>query len=615
MRRAVSLWTATVGLLAALIAGALPVVAQEPPEKEAVARGSGGAVASVDADATAAGLEVLDAGGNAVDAAVAATAALGVTEPYSSGVGGGGFMVIYLADMDRVITIDGRETAPQAITSDLFIDPETGEPLPFFERVNSGLGVGVPGTALTWDTALRRYGTMSLAEVFQPAIEIAEDGFVVDETFSEQTADNAERFDDIATTADLFLVDGEAPEPGTVFTNPELADLYRMLAKEGIYDGFYRGPVAEAIVETVTDPPVVEGTERNWRPGEMALSDLADYEVRLRQPTVIEYDGLQIYGMPPPSSGGTTVGEALNIFEGTDQGVSSATLLGNFLQSTRLAFADRNAYLGDPEYVDVPVEGLLSEAFAAERREELSLRVDFGEPAEPGNPFAFQTDPSIPLVPDTEGDSTTHLTVSDDHGNVVAYTTTIEQTGGSGMAVDGYGFLLNNELTDFNPEAPHPNVPEPGKRPRSSISPTIVLEDGEPVLAVGTPGGSTIITTVAQVLLYHLALGLDLPDAIAAPRMSQRNTTTTLAEPAWFEPALRVFVTNRLQRRGYNLTETDELGAVTGIQFLEDGTVIAAAEPERRGGGAAAVQEPDDDPSASGQAAVIRKLRRSLRNR
>jgi gamma-glutamyltranspeptidase/glutathione hydrolase len=586
-------------ILTATAAFATGATAAEPPEKDASATGTGGAATTVDADATAAAMEILDAGGNAIDAAVAGTAALGVTEPYSSGVGGGGFMVIYLADEGRVLTIDSRETAPMATTPDVYIDEETGEPFPFFERVNSGLGVGVPGTAMAWDTALRRYGTMSLDEVLAPATRIADEGFVIDETFAEQTAANAERFAQIVPTSELFLVDGQAPEVGSIFRNPELADLYRSIAERGVYDAFYTGEVARTIVDTVQSPPTTADATDPWRPGRMTTADLADYETRIRPPTMTDYRGFEIFGMGPPSSGGSTVGEALNIFESTSYTVTPATLIGNYLQSTRLAFADRNAYLGDPGYVDVPLDGLLSQEFADERAELVTRRVDFSEPAPPGDPFAFQDDPSVPLRPepsaevDTEGQSTTHMTVSDADGNVVAYTSTIEQTGGSGMTVDGYGFLLNNELTDFNAIAPHPNAPEAGKRPRSSISPTIVLRDGEPVVAVGTPGGSTIITTVAQILFHHLDLGVPLPEAIALPRFSQRNTTTTLAEPAFFsDPLLRRFVARPLERRGYNLSETEEIGAATGIAFLPDGRVQAAAEPIRRGGGAAAVQDP-----------------------
>lgn len=595
-------------LLVAALATTTAASTVEQSAKVPSAIGTGGAVATVDADATAAALEILDAGGNAIDAAVAGTAALGVTEPYSSGVGGGGFMVIYLADEGRLLTIDSRETAPAAITPDVFIDAATGEPYPFFERVNSGLGVGVPGTPMAWHTALQRYGTMSLAEVLEPAIDLADDGFVVDATFASQTASNAERFAQIRPTTDLFLVDGAPPEVGSVFRNPDLAGLYRMMAEEGVYEAFYTGDVAQAIVNTVQDPPTVPDAAAPWRPGAMTTADLADYETRIRPPTTIDYRGYEIHGMGPPSSGGSTVGEALNILESTPSSVSPATLVGQFLQSTRLAFADRNAYLGDPEYVEVPLDGLLSQQFADARAEHISRRVDFSEPAEQGDPFLYQDDPSVPLRPDDaddeddaegddadgEGESTTHLTVSDADGNVVAYTTTIEQTGGSGMTVEGYGFLLNNELTDFDPVTPHPNAPEPGKRPRSSISPTIVTQDGQPVLAVGTPGGSTIITTVAQVLFHHIDLGLPLPDAIALPRVSQRNTTTTLAEPAFFsQPLLERFVTRPLQNRGYSLTETEEIGAATGIAFLADDRVQAAAEPTRRGGGAAAVQHPD----------------------
>ncbi|HEV3397824.1 MAG TPA: gamma-glutamyltransferase, partial [Actinomycetes bacterium] len=291
-----------------LVTATIPALAGDRPQpvKQPTATGTGGAIATVDLDASAAGLEVLRKGGNAVDAAVAAAATLGVTEAYSAGIGGGGFMVIYLAGKRRVVTIDGRETAPAAFREDSFIDPATGEPIPFAERVTSGLGVGVPGTVATWQRALRRYGTRPLGKLLAPAIRVAERGFVVDQTFSDQTAVNAARFAAFPATAELFLPGGAPPAVGSVLRNPDLAGTYRLLARHGTFP-FYRGRIAEAIADTVQDPPVDPASTLNVRPGLMTEADLAAYRVLDRPPTRVRYRGHQVYGMGPPSSGGSTV--------------------------------------------------------------------------------------------------------------------------------------------------------------------------------------------------------------------------------------------------------------------------------------------------------------------
>ena len=602
----------TRALLAALLA-ALSLVAATAPAavatagrqatKQPVAPGTGGAIATVDLDASAAGLKVLRDGGNAVDAAVAAAATLGVTEAYSAGVGGGGFMVVYLAGQRRVVTIDGRETAPAAFTENSFIDPATGEPIPFAERVTSGLGVGVPGTQATWQRAVGRYGTRPLGELLRPAIRVAEHGFVVDQTFADQTASNAARFAAFPATRELYLPGGAPPPVGSVLRNPDLARTYRLLARHGT-DPFYRGRIARAIAATVQDPPVDPASTLNVRPGLMTEADLAAYRALDRPPTRVGYRGHQVYGMGPPSSGGSTVAEALNILEGYNLGAASRTqALFRYLEASRLAFADRNRWVGDPDYVDVPLKGLLSQGFADERRCLIGERANLS-PVPPGDPFG-PFGPGCPtagvaVASPAEGPSTTHLSVADRWGNVVSYTLTIEQTGGSGMVVPGYGFLLNNELTDFNPEplfegVPDPNLPAPGKRPRSSMSPTIVFRDGRPVLAIGSPGGATIITTVLQILVEHLDLGRTLPDAIAAPRVSQRNSDPGDAEPAFLASpeAAELQALGELFRPAPTTAPLpSEIGAAAGIAFGRHGRMQAAAEPVRRGGGSALVVHP-----------------------
>jgi gamma-glutamyltranspeptidase/glutathione hydrolase len=576
--------------VAAVLQTGEPAVAAPPtPSGQPTAIGTGGAAASVDPLATTTAIDVLRRGGTAVDAAVAAAAVLGVVEPFSCGVGGGGFMTIYRASDGGVFSLDGRETAPQAFRPDSFIDPATGLPIPFAEGVTSGLGVGVPGTPRLWEEALARFGRMPLAAALAPAIAIARAGFEVDQTFHDQVASNLARFSDFTSTRELY---GAAPAVGSIFRNPDLARTYQTLAAHGM-DAFYSGPLAAAIVQTVQHPPLVPGVRRNVRPGLMTAADLAAYEVIPRAPTEIGYRGHQVFGMGPPSSGGSTVGEALNILEGFDlAGAPRELTLHRMLEASKLSFADRNVYLGDPAFFDVPLTGLLSDDYAAVRRAligptALPVPVAAGDP----RPFDAGAWASAALFADTESPSTTHLTVSDRFGNVVSYTFTIEQIGGSGIVVPSYGFLLNNELTDFNfvPTVPAgANDPAGGKRPRSSMAPTIVLRGGAPVVALGSPGGATIITTVLQLLVERLDLGKTLPEAIATPRLSQRNTMTTQAEPAFFgtpeEAALRA--------RGQVFSSVPEIGAATGIEFLPGGLVRAAAEPVRRGGGSAMVEEP-----------------------
>ncbi|MEO1146789.1 MAG: gamma-glutamyltransferase, partial [Cyanobacteria bacterium J06638_22] len=506
-----------------------------------VAVGTGGAVASVDTRATQVGIDVLRAGGNAVDAAVATAAALGVTDPFSAGIGGGGFMVIYQPDRDTVVTLDGREEAPTATTPDLFRDPDspTGENLPFFpNRISSGLAVGVPGTPLNWATALERYGTQTLAEVLEPAIALAEEGFTVDETFTSQLDANQERFAAFTSTQALYLPDNTVPEVGSTFRNPELASTYRLLADEGV-NAFYRGEIGAAIAQTVQNPPVVAEPPFSVWPGRMTEADLDRYAVRVRSPIASEYRGYKLYGMGLPSSGGITVAQTLNLLEGYDLGaMEQAEALHWLIEAERLAFSDRNTYLGDPEYVDVPVAGLLDSAYATSRRAALPATAPEDEAnyrATAGNPLPYQDDPSpslsdppaVGLHSNDGGISTTHLSVIDADGMAVSYTLTLESTGGSGIVVPGYGFILNNELTDFTTTLPHPNAPEPGKRPRSSMSPTLAFTPDGGVLAFGSPGGSTIITTVLGIAVNVMDFGMPLDGAIAAPRISQRNGGST----------------------------------------------------------------------------------------
>ncbi|MEA2131091.1 MAG: gamma-glutamyltranspeptidase / glutathione hydrolase [Solirubrobacteraceae bacterium] len=587
------------------IAAALPAAA--PASDPPTSVGRGGAAATVDRLASQAAVDTLARGGDATDAAVTAAAVLGVTEPFSCGIGGGGFMVSYDARAHEVTTLNQRERAPLAMKPDAFF--ENGAALPFDDARYSGLSVGVPGTVRGWARALRLHGTISLAEALAPAIRVARDGFVVDQPFAAQIGENVAHFADVPAAAALYLdPDGTPLDVGTVFRNPDLAHTYELLAERGA-GAFYRGPIADAILRTVRNPPVSASATHRWRPGLMTAADLRAYTAPERPPVHTTYRGLDVFGMGPPSSSGSTIGEALNILEGYDlSSMSRADALHYEYEASRLAFADRGAYVADPDYFDVPLAGLISKDFAATRRALIGERAATS-PVAPGDPYPFDVGGAgagaagagrgEASVTSTQPGTTTHITVADRRGDVVSYTFTNESTGGSGLLVPGYGFLLNNELTDFNYDSlTHPNRVEGGKRPRSAISPTIVLRDGAPWLALGSPGGSTIITTVLGLLVERIDLGSSLPAAIAAPRASERNTPASAAEPAFVASPEAA----ALQARGHVFAiaplaaGVPEIGAATGIEFVGRHGLLAAAEPVRRGGGSALVVRPSPGP-------------------
>jgi len=590
---------------ASAVAVASALLTASPPGAAAsgstsTARGTGGAVASVDANASKIGRDVLKRGGNAADAAVAMASALGVAEPYSAGIGGGGYFVYYDAKTRKVSTIDGRETAPAGITRNAFIDPATGQPYPFSPQlVSSGVAVGVPGTVATWDTALERFGTRSLKQALAPSIALARKGFVVDATFRNQTLDNKTRFAAFPDTAKLFLPGGDAPRVGTRFRNPELARTLTSIADRGP-NAFYRGTLAREIAGVVQSPRKDPASTLPAPAGSMTAKDLAGYRVRNQKPTRVAYRGLDVYGMAPSSSGGTSVGEALNILETYRLG--SGKRLGRslhlYLEASARVFADRAKYVGDPKFFKVPTSTLLSQRFASSRRCTIDARTASVRPVAAGSLGGRGCGSVVTQEkPDTENVSTTHLSVVDKWGNAAAYTLTIEQTGGSGMTVPRRGFLLNNELTDFTAayDPADPNRIVPGKRPRSSMSPTIVLQDGKVKYVVGSPGGATIITTVLQILVNRIDLGMSLPQAVAAPRASQRNTASTSAEPEFIRRyrGLLAPFGQQLTPSGDTFTSAAEIGAAATIEVGRNGRLTAVAEPKRRGGGSARVVRSD----------------------
>ena len=588
---------AVLAVLMALVA-AFPAGAAVPePPKTPTAVGSGGSAATVDPLATQAAIDVLRSGGNAVDAAVAAAGVLGVTEPFSCGIGGGGFMVIYDAKRHKVDTIDSREEAPADMEPDTLVPYK--EPSQFTEAYVSGLSVGVPGTVSGWETALKRYGSRSLRSLLRPGQRIAREGFVIDPTFNGQVTTNAGVFDDFTSTRALYL-DGKTAKPvGAVQRNPDLADTYERIGDDP--DRFYRGRIASDIVQTVRHPPEAPDSDRphDVQPGLMTRRDLKRYDAIRRDPTKVNYRGFDVFGMGPPSSGGSTVGEALNILEALPPTADRTTVLHRYLEASKLAYADRNAYLADPDApgIDVPLRGLLSDAFARERSKLISDTTSLPTPQAAGDPTQYEHGHGHGHRPkagtEEKAKSTTHLTVADRWGNVVSYTFTIEQIGGNGMVVPGRGFLLNNELTDFNFVPETANSPDGGKRPRSSMAPTIVFKHGRPEVALGSPGGAAIITSVLQTLVNYVDFRQSLPDAVAAPRASQRNSEPTPAEPAF------------IAQEGAALTALGhsfpapvpgappvEIGVVEAIRFLPGGRQQAVAEPTRRGGGHAMVVRP-----------------------
>jgi gamma-glutamyltranspeptidase/glutathione hydrolase len=550
---------------------------------------------------------VLQAEGNAVDAAVATASTLGDTIPFVAGPGGGGFMVIYLAKSHRVVTINGRETCPAACTSGMFTDPKTGKPQDYNYESEQPVSTGVPGMVATWATATQLYGRLKLATDLVPAIMVAEHGFRTNFDFQQLEQSGLDVLRAYTATRKLLLTPSGDPLPvGTLLKNPDLAKTYKLLARHGP-SYFYNGPIGRAVVNADDHPQLAPGTTLITQPGIMTTKDLRSYRVRLQAPTKVSYRGLQIYGMGPPSSGGSTEGEILNILSGWNLGTEPRALaLFHYLEASRLAYADRAAYLGDPRYVSVPLSGLLNPQYAAERRCLIhSTALPSPQPAgHPYPPFAgcSGTAADASAAAASPEQHTNNIVTVDKWGNIVAYTNTINFFGGSGQVVPGYGFLLNDEMTDFDfappsPGASDPNLPAGGKIPRSSMGPIIALRHGKPVFSIGAAGGSTIITTVVQTLINHVDFGMSLPAALAAPRVSQRNTKTSLAEPDFYNSSLAQQLTSQFgeqftEATGPVLPLNYYPGNATALQIFSRGRAEAIAEPVRNGGGSALVVKP-----------------------
>ncbi|MEL7165980.1 MAG: gamma-glutamyltransferase [Pseudomonadota bacterium] len=481
-------------------------------------------VAAANPLAVEAGTAILAAGGSAADALVAVQLVLGLVEPQSSGLGGGAFLLYYDAETGDVVTLDGRETAPLAATPQLFQD-ENGEPLKFFDAVVGGRSVGTPGTPALLSDAHMRWGRLPWAQLFEDAVSLAEDGFTVSPRLAGLIARDAERLGRFPTTANYFLPNGAPLQAGDTLQNTDYAATLRAMADGGA-GVFYSGAIALDIVTAVQTAP--------GNPGVLSQQDLAVYTVKERPPVCVTYRDHDVCGMGPPSSGGLTVGQILGLLTPYDmaalgpEDAESWRLIGD---ASRLAFADRGRYMADSDFVPMPTAGLVDPDYLANRATLLGGEAALGDVA-PGTP---QFDHSLRWADDEslELPSTSHISIVDKDGNVASMTTTIENAFGSRLMVRG--FLLNNELTDFSFRTHRDGVSianalAPGKRPRSSMAPTIVLKDGAPVLAIGSPGGSRIIGYVAKTVIGMLDWGLDVQAAIDLPHAVNRFGTYDLED-------------------------------------------------------------------------------------
>ena len=551
--------------------------APEIPPVQSV-RAQNGMVVAQEAIAARIGADILKAGGNAIDAAVATGFALAVTYPRAGNIGGGGFMVIHLARNKRYlskhslgkrnIAIDYRETAPAAITRDSFLDAK-GEADPDKSR-NSGLAVGVPGTVAGLALAHRKYGSgkFTLAQLIAPSIALARDGFVIDGDLAD-TLDSARRlFARWPASAKIFLkADGTALGAGDRLVQTDLAATLEAIAQTGPH-AFYEGAIADRIAAAVREAG-----------GVMTADDLKSYRAIERKPVTGRYRGHTIISMPPPSSGGAHLIEMLNILEAYDLnklGPASPETTHLLIEAMKRAYADRAVYLGDPDFVKVPLRGLVSKRYAA------TLRKSIGERATP----SAQIRNGDPVK--AEGDNTTHYSVVDRFGNAVSNTYTLNLSYGNGLVAAGTGVLLNNEMDDFaaKPGAPNAfglvgasaNAPAPRKRPLSSMTPTIVLKNGRPLLVTGSPGGSRIITTTLQVILNVIDHGMPVADAVAAPRLHHQ----WLPDQVFVEPGLPQTTLDALRSRGHVIEPRRPGTAANSILVTPKG-LVGAADSRTRG--------------------------------
>jgi len=579
MKRSLTLLALPLSVLLACPATAQQAADTVAPEQRSAiterrpVRASGQMVVAANPLAAGAGLDVLRSGGNSADALVAVQTVLGLVEPQSSGLGGGAFLVWYDAKSGTVTTFDGRETAPAAATPDLFLGAD-GKPLDFFQAVIGGRSVGVPGVPRLLETVHARFGKLPWAQLMQPAIDLAENGFAVSPRMHKMVVDDIGRLDtQPATRAYFFDALGAPVAAGTTLRNPDYATSLRMIA-EGGADAFYKGPIAGRIVAAVNGHPT--------SPGSLGIDDLANYRVKERSAVCAPYRGLSVCGMGPPSSGALAIGQILGMVEPFDLATlgpddpETWRIIGD---ATRLAFADRERYIADSDFVSIP-KGLLNPDYLKTRaaliRRATALpddQVTVGEP--PWDKAELRLDGKAFDMP-----ATSHFVIVDSEGNVLSMTTSVENAFGSRQMVGG--FILNNQLTDFSfaPEKDGKAVAnrvEPGKRPRSSMAPTIVLKDGKPIYALGSPGGSSIIPYVATTLIGLVDWKLDMQAAISMPHMLNRFGTYELEAGTKAED-----FADDLEALGYKTKIGDLNSGLHGVAFGANG-LAGGADPRREG--------------------------------
>ncbi|MDN5568953.1 MAG: gamma-glutamyltransferase, partial [Paracoccus sp. (in: a-proteobacteria)] len=496
---------------------------------------------------------------------------LGLVEPQSSGLGGGAFLVWYDAKTGEVTTLDARETAPMAVTPTLF-QAEDGQPLEFMDAVVGGRSVGTPGTPRLLEVAHRKWGKANWATLFDDAITLADDGFTVSPRLASLVAGEGDALARYPATKDYFFPEGQPLAEGSILKNPAYAETLRAIAKDGA-DAFYKGAIAEQVTAAVRD-----ATDN---PGYLAAQDLAQYQVIERPAVCVEYREHDVCGMGPPSSGGLAVGQILGMLNSYDLSATgpdspeSWRLIGD---ASRLAFADRGRFMADSDFVPMPTEGLIDPAYLAKRAELLAGDDSLPE-VTAGNPgwthaSLWGEDIAIELP------STTHISIVDADGNALSMTTTIEN--GFGSRVMAGGFLLNNELTDFSFEThddagyPIANAIAPGKRPRSSMAPTLVLKDEAPVMVIGSPGGSRIIGYVAKAIIAHLDWSMDIQQAVASPNILNRFGAMDI------EAGLPSALTEGLTSMGFELSERELTSGLQGIVVTPEG-LVGGVDPRREG--------------------------------
>ncbi|MCA2017652.1 gamma-glutamyltransferase [Vibrio tritonius] len=518
------------------------------------------------------GAQILREGGNAIDAMVSMQLMLGLVEPQSSGIGGGAFMVYWDAKQQKLTSFDGRETAPLDAKPSLFLD-EKGEPLKFYDAVVGGRSVGTPGVVkLLWDTH-QRYGKLPWEKLIEPIAKVAENGFKISPRLAQLIAGDQEKLSRYPDTRRYFFnADGSPKTEGTLLKNPEYAATLKAIAKGGA-DAFYHGKIAQDIVEHVQ---TAQGN-----PGVLSQKDFDTYQVKQREPVCTGYESYDICGMGPPTSGGMTVGQIVAMtqyFDLPKWGPNDARSWQVIADASRLAFADRDQYIADEDYVPVPKEGLLNRDYLKQRAELIQPGKALTK-VEPGKPQWQQAqvrspDESIELP------CTSHFNIIDRDGNVVSMTTSVENVFGSRLMV--HGFILNNELTDFSFRSqvdgkPVANRVEPGKRPRSSMSPMIILQDNKPYMAIGSPGGSRIIGYVAESLIAHLAWGMDIQQAVSLPHILNRFGQMEIEKGTSAEKWVSQF-----KAQGYDVKVQDLNSGLHAIRVTDHG-LEGAADPRREG--------------------------------